>query len=194
MKNMLFMMVLFCVSSLAGQAQNVNANSFDDSLRSEADKLLTEWMDAFLAYQCTYSDSALDGGVLCPACARMHGRIGDAVLPLMYLAEKTGNQKYLLGAKRLMAWMENVHRPDGSWMNDVHVSDWNGTTVFAAIDLYAALHYHGHLLDDSTRNHWKMCIRDRCGGVHRYQYVEFVTRGIDFLCTDMYLKTGNTGK
>ena len=51
MKNMLFMMVLFCVSSLAGQAQNVNANSFDDSLRSEADKLLTEWMDAFLAYQ-----------------------------------------------------------------------------------------------------------------------------------------------
>ena len=150
MKNMLFMMVLFCVSSLAGQAQNVNANSFDDSLRSEADKLLTEWMDAFLAYQCTYSDSALDGGVLCPACARMHGRIGDAVLLLMYLAEKTGNQKYLLGAKRLMAWMENVHRPDGSWMNDVHVSDWNGTTVFAAIALYEALHYHGHLLDDST--------------------------------------------
>ena len=45
MKNMLFMMVLFCVSSLAGQARNVNANSFDDSLRSEADKLLTEWMD-----------------------------------------------------------------------------------------------------------------------------------------------------
>ena len=155
MKNMLFMMVLFCVSSLAGQAQNVNANSFDDSLRSEADKLLTEWMDAFLAYQCTYSDSALDGGVLCPACARMHGRIGDAVLPLMYLAEKTGNQKYLLGAKRLMAWMENVHRPDGSWMNDVHVSDWNGTTVFAAIALYEALHYHGHLLDDSTHHHWK---------------------------------------
>ena len=87
MKNMLFMMVLFCVSSLAGQARNVNANSFDDSLRSEADKLLTEWMDAFLAYQYTCSDSALDGGVLCPACARMHGRIGDAVLPLMYLAE-----------------------------------------------------------------------------------------------------------
>lgn len=155
MKNMLFMMVLFCVSSLAGQARNVNANSFDDSLRSEADKLLTEWMDAFLAYQYTCSDSALDGGVLCPACARMHGRIGDAVLPLMYLAEKTGNQKYLLGAKRLMAWMENVHRPDGSWMNDVHVSDWNGTTVFAAIALYEALHYHGHLLDDSTHHHWK---------------------------------------
>ena len=61
----------------------------------------------------------------------------------------------LLAAKKLMKWMENVHRPDGSWMNDVHVSDWSGTTVFAAIALYEAVHYHGHLLDDSTRNHWK---------------------------------------
>ena len=155
MRNLFFIVVLFGVSSLVGQTQNVNGKSFDDSLRSEANELLTEWMDTFLAYQCTHSDSALDGGVLCPACARIHGRIGDAVLPLMYLAEKTGNSKYLLGAKRLMAWMENVHRPDGSWMNDVHVSDWNGTTVFASIALYEALHYHGHLLDDSTRNHWK---------------------------------------
>ena len=73
----------------------------------------------------------------------------------MYLADKTGNDKYLLAAKKLMKWMENVHRPDGSWMNDVHVSDWSGTTVFAAIALYEAVHYHGHLLDDSTRNHWK---------------------------------------
>lgn len=155
MRNLFFIMVLFGVSFLVGQTQNVNGKFFDDSLRSEANELLTEWMDTFLSYQCTHSDSALDGGVLCPACARIHGRIGDAVLPLMYLAEKTGDSKYLLGAKRLMAWMENVHRPDGSWMNDVHVSDWNGTTVFASIALYEALHYHGHLLDDSTRNHWK---------------------------------------
>ena len=51
-------------------------------------------------------------GILCPACARIHGRIGDTVLPLMYLADKTGNDKYLLAAKKLMKWMENVHRPD----------------------------------------------------------------------------------
>ena len=61
----------------------------------------------------------------------------------------------MLADKKLMKWMENVHRPDGSWMNDVHVSDWSGTTVFAAIALYEAVHYHGHLLDDSTCNHWK---------------------------------------
>ena len=93
---MFFIMILFYVSFLSGQARNVNGNSFDNSLRCEADKLLTKWMDTFLTYQCIHPDSALDGGVLCPACARMHGRIGDAVLPLMYLAEKTGNDKYAI--------------------------------------------------------------------------------------------------
>lgn len=149
------MVLLFCASFSLVQVAKADEKAFDDSLRCEAEMLLTEWMDTFLTYQYVSPHKALDGGVLCPACARVHGRIGDAVLPLMYLADKTGNQKYLLGAKRLMAWMENVHRPDGSWMNDVHVSDWNGTTVFAAIALYEALHHHGHLLDDSTRNHWK---------------------------------------
>lgn len=154
MRNMFFA-ALLCVLSLSGQVRAGNTFFSDDDLRDEAEKLLTEWVDTLLVYQCADLHPALDGGILCPACARIHGRIGDAVLPLMYLADKTGNDKYLLAAKRLMSWMENVHRPDGSWMNDVHVSDWSGTTVFAAIALYEALHYHGHLLDDSTRNHWK---------------------------------------
>lgn len=152
-------MMLLCFFCLAGQARTNNGVS-DARLRQEAESVLTEWMDAFLAYQCDHPDEALNGGVLCPACARMHGRIGDAVLPLMYLADKSGDRKYLEGAKRLMRWMENVHRPDGAWMNDVHVSDWNGTTVFASIALYEALHYHGHLLDDSTRNHWKQQLQE----------------------------------
>lgn len=155
MRNIVFALLLFSATLLPGQVRNTNTPLSDDLLRSESTGLLTEWMDTFLNYQCDNPDPALNGGILCPACARMHGRIGDAVLPLMYLADKTGTPKYLHGAKRLMAWMENVHRPDGSWMNDVHVSDWNGTTVFASIALYEALLHHGHLLDDSTRNHWK---------------------------------------
>lgn len=154
MKNITFVVLLYALS-LSGQVRTTNAVFSDDALRTEAQNLLTEWVDTLLTYQCDGLHPALDGGLLCPACARMHGRIGDTVLPLMYLADKTGDDKYLLAAKRLMAWMENVHRPDGSWMNDVHVSDWSGTTVFAAIALYEALHYHGRLLDDSTRNHWK---------------------------------------
>lgn len=148
------MIMLCCTLPLMGQTRTADDTAYDDSLRREAESLLTEWMDTFLDYQCTHDDPALDGGVLCPACARIHGRIGDAVLPLMYLADRTGDEKYLLGAKRLMSWMENIHYPDGAWMNDVNVSDWNGTTVFAAIALYEALHYHGHLLDKETRELW----------------------------------------
>ena len=154
MRNIVFIVIAF-VLSFSGRVCAGNPVYSDNSLRNDAEKLLVEWVDALLTYQCEGLHPSLDGGILCPACARIHGRIGDTVLPLMYLADKTGNDKYLLAAKKLMKWMENVHRPDGSWMNDVHVSDWSGTTVFAAIALYEAVHYHGHLLDDSTRNHWK---------------------------------------
>ncbi|WP_300701635.1 hypothetical protein [Bacteroides sp.] len=155
MRNLIIVLLLLSASFLSAQETKSKTLSFNNSLRIESEKLLTEWMDTFLTYQLDNLYPSLYGGVLCPACARIHGRIGDAVLPLMYLAEKTRNDKYLSAAKRLMAWMENVHLLNGSWMNDVHVSDWNGTTVFASIALYEALHYHGHLLDDSTRNHWK---------------------------------------
>ncbi|WP_320935888.1 sulfatase-like hydrolase/transferase [Bacteroides nordii] len=136
-------------------AIGVRAGYKDSSIQAEADELLAEWVETLLTYQINHKNASLDGGLLCPACARVHGRCGDAVLPLMYIAEKTCNEKYVTAAKNLMHWMGNVHQPDGSWMNDVNVSDWNGTTVFAAIALYEALHHHGHLLDDSTRNAWR---------------------------------------
>ena len=133
----------------------VRAGYKDSSLQANADELLAEWTDALLAHQLNHPNSSLKGGLLCPACARVHGRCGDAVLPLMYMADKTNNTKYLTAAKDLMRWMDNVRMDNGSWMNDVNVSDWNGTTVFAAIALYEALHHHGHLLDDSTRGAWR---------------------------------------
>lgn len=155
MRNLLAIILLAGCLFLPVSVQGTEKELQDKLFRREANGLLTEWMDTFLEYQCLGVSPSLDGGVFCPACARIHGRIGDAVLPLMYLADHTHNDKYLNAAKRLMGWMENVHCLDGSWMNDVNVSNWNGTTVFAAIALYEALHYHGHLLNDSIYNHWK---------------------------------------
>ena len=71
MRSMFFMVMLFYTSLLSGQVRNMNENPFDDSLRNEANNLLTEWMDTFLTYQCNNPNPALNGGVLCPACARM---------------------------------------------------------------------------------------------------------------------------
>ena len=67
MKNLFIIMMLLYASFLSGQIRNINENPFDDALRSEADKLLTEWMDTFLTYQCNNPNPALSGGILCPA-------------------------------------------------------------------------------------------------------------------------------
>ena len=42
--------------------------------------------------------------------------------------------------------------------------------------------------DDTSGGFGKLILGFQCGGVHRYQYVAFVARGIDFLCTDMHLE------
>lgn len=138
--------VLFCMPKTIRAQEHVYEAS---------EALLKEWVDTLLSYQISHINLSLDGGLLCPACARVHGRCGDAVLPLMYMAEKSKDIRYVQAAQRLMKWMENVRVYDGAWMNDVNVSDWNGTTVFSVIALYEALHYHKHLLDDSTYNAWR---------------------------------------
>ena len=101
MRNIVFIVIAF-VLSFSGRVCAGNPVYSDNSLRNDAEKLLVEWVDALLTYQCEGLHPSLDGGILCPACARIHGRIGDTVLPLMYLADKTGNDKYLLAAKKLM--------------------------------------------------------------------------------------------
>ena len=87
MRNIVFIVIAF-VLSFSGRVCAGNPVYSDNSLRNDAEKLLVEWVDALLAYQCEGLHPSLDGGILCPACARIHGRIGDTVLPLMYLATR----------------------------------------------------------------------------------------------------------
>ncbi|MEA4937926.1 MAG: hypothetical protein VB102_15005, partial [Paludibacter sp.] len=153
--------LFFIVCSLIIPTQELGANPYSsniklaESIRQSADELLSEWVDSLLTYQIKHNNPSLNGGLLCPACARVHGRCGDAVLPMMYMAKHTRDKKYIQAAKQLMQWMDKVRMPDGSWMNDVHVSDWNGTTVFMAISLAETLKHYGDLLDDSTRGVWR---------------------------------------
>lgn len=150
-----FTITIMLLISFVLYGNNINNDLTRDKIRIEAETLLKEWVDTLLTLQYESKFPSLDGGIICPACARIHGRIGDFVLPLMYMADKTRNEKYLVAAERLMTWMKTVRQPDGSWMNDVNVSDWNGTTVFFAIALGEAVKYHGHLLDAETLDTWK---------------------------------------
>ena len=118
-------------------------------------QLLETWCDGLLAYQSNNPYPALRGALLCPACAIIHGRCGDAVYPLLRVAHTTGRAKYLEAALLVHEWSEQqVSRANGSWINDVTLSSWQGITVFHAIALAEALHHHGTILDTATRQRW----------------------------------------
>lgn len=117
--------------------------------------LLKEWCDRLIDLQITeISDPHFHGGILCPACAMIHGRIADAVYPFTLLYDKTKDTKYLNAAKKVIEWSEfNLLRKDGSIYND-KCSSWKGISVFSATSLGDALYYHGKCLDKETRQKW----------------------------------------
>jgi hypothetical protein len=139
--------------------------------------LLQTWCDGLLSHQLTETkDPALRGALLCPACALIHGRCGDAVYPLLRVAHTTGDAKYLNAALLVYEWTEHqVSRTDGSWINDVTLSSWQGITVFHTIALAEAVQHHGAVLDTVTRQRWT----DR------------IARAVKFLDGFISIETGN---
>lgn len=117
--------------------------------------LLKLWCDTLLELQITeIGRSGIYGGIMCPACSRIHGRSADAMYPLMCMAQLTGERRYLDGAKRLFEWSAHMSRPDGSFLNDTS-STWKGITVFAALQLGEAILHHGALLETAELQAWK---------------------------------------
>ncbi len=118
--------------------------------------LLKEWCDGMLKMQIHNPSNLEEHGALgCPSCSHIHGRCMDAVYPFLYMADSTGDQKYVEGAKLVMTWAENnVSQADGSWTVIRNPKSWKGITVFGAIALAEALHYHGDVLDAATRKAW----------------------------------------
>lgn len=120
--------------------------------RAEAQALLREWGTGLLGLQVLdASRPELHGSLRCPACGLLHGRCGDAALPLLALAASSGDHRYLDAVSALWGWMKNVDAPDGAWTNDVDPKSWKGITVFSSIAWAEALEWHGELLDEPLR-------------------------------------------
>ncbi|WPR70149.1 hypothetical protein SLW70_09315 [Flavobacterium sp. NG2] len=134
-------------------------NSHQEDLtdfETNAFQLLTTWCDAMIRDQINNpNDSVTHGALYCHACEKIHGRCQEAVYPFLYMADKTGDKKYLEAAIKVMDWSVNVDLPDGSWTNMLDPKSWYGTTVFGVIALGEALHYHGHLLPKETKTKWE---------------------------------------
>jgi hypothetical protein len=142
------------LASITANAQGAGASSPEQRLYAET---LKTWCDGLLVRQVTeMRDPAFHGGLLCPSCAFIHGRCGDAVYSLLRMAHTTGEAKYLRAAMLVHEWSQvQVSRADGSWINDVTLSTWQGITVFHTIALAEALEHHGEVLDAATRALWK---------------------------------------
>jgi hypothetical protein len=119
----------------------------------EAERLLRDWCGGLLRQQILEpGQSTRHGAFRCPSCDRLHGRCGDAILPFLTMAARSGDMRYREAAMKLWSWMKNVDSPDGSWTNEPDPESWKGTTVFTSIALAETLDWHGELLDESTRS------------------------------------------
>ena len=119
-------------------------------------ELFTDWCDGMIRVQINNPSNLEEHGVLdCPSCSHIHGRCMDAVYPFLYMADVTGDKKYTEAAKLVMTWAENnVSQENGAWTVIRNPKSWKGITVFGAIALAEALHYHGHVLDEETHTAW----------------------------------------
>lgn len=132
--------------------------------------LLTQWCEKLLSLQvCDKAEDGILGGILCPACSRVHGRSLDALYPFLCMADRTGDEKWVQAAKQLFDWAEqSVSLPDGSYACDTN-NAWLGITVFSVTQLCEALKYHGHLLDSKTVIRWKARVRKAADFLMQYQ-------------------------
>lgn len=126
------------------------------SPRDKAQDLLTRWCDGLIAVQVKeMGRPELKGGMLCPACGLLHGRIGDVAYPFVHVYSVTGDRKYLESAEAAVDWCEtNMLLPTGLYRND-RQTYWRSTTAFFAIPLWKTLRDYGNMLPEATRRKWR---------------------------------------
>lgn len=145
------------------QAKNIRSD------QQEMFDLLKQWCDQLLFFQIGHESIAVDGGIVCPACALMHGRTPDAIYPLLYMTEQTGDEKYKNAAIKLLNWGErNVRLADGSWNNEVNIYSWNGITVFGLIALMESVQDFAYLLDEETRQQCMRTINEQAAFIYSF--------------------------
>ncbi len=119
---------------------------------NEAQQLLDTWCKTLHSYQISHNDPRINGGLLCPSCARIHGRIIDAIYPFLKQADLTNDPSFIEVAWEIFTWSSTVDLPDGSWINELRTCSWNGTTVFAVTSLAESLLHFSHLLTEDRYN------------------------------------------
>lgn len=137
--------------------------------------LLRNWTGALKALQITSPLESLNGGILCPACSRVHGRSIDAIYPFLKAYADTGDRSYYASAKSLYSWTNGLKNLDGSWNNDLHIVDWNGISVFNLISVLSTIEDFRDSIEVDDLRLW----------------MEDYRKTADFVCETFTISTGN---
>ena len=131
-------------------------------MKTRAYNLMKEWCDTLLSHQVRTNTPYTDGGLLCPACHVIHGRIADLCFPLTVIWAHTGEEKYLEEADRLIDWSEyNLQTPDKLWYNDI-TNRWYATSAFSAMSIGEALYHFGDKIPERYREKWFAIFKRMC--------------------------------
>lgn len=131
------------------------------NFKNQVYNLMKNWCDELLKTQLSMPDPLLDGAILCPGCAVVHGRCADMVLPLVLLYKQTGSEHYLTAAKKLIDWTEyNLLSENDDYRNDL-ANRWKGTNIFTCLMLGETLHRFKDILDEETFAKWDAIFRRR---------------------------------
>ena len=131
------------------------------SFKAKVYNLMKDWCDELLKTQLSLPDPLLDGAIVCPGCAVVHGRCADMVLPLVLLYRDTNDEKYLTAAKKLIDWTEyNLLSENDDYRNDL-ANRWKGTNIFTCLMLGETLHRFHDVLDKETFTKWDALFRRR---------------------------------
>jgi hypothetical protein len=164
-------------------AAGVSGSEYDLLTR----QLLADWCDGMLKHQIDAPDDPTRHGALdCPSCGFIHGRCWEAVYPFLHMARSSGEAKYLDAAIKVYDWAKNVTREDGRWTNGMDPESWAGTSIFGAIALAEALHYHGDLLDDARRKQWTQRLDQAAEGYLSTDFTAIDFTNINYGFTAVY--------
>lgn len=132
------------------------------SFKNRVYDLMKSWCDELLKTQLDMpNEPLLDGAVLCPGCAIVHGRCADMILPLVLLYKQTGKEHYLSAAKKLIDWTDyNLLTEHDDYRNDLG-NRWKGTNIFSCLAIGETLHRFGDILDKETFEKWDNIFRRR---------------------------------
>lgn len=171
---------------LSEAAENPPTNNKDQSAyKTLVESLLQSWCDGMIRHQIVdINDPARHGALWCPACQKIHGRCMDSVYPFMHMAHKTGDERYLNAAILSMEWSKNVSKEDGSWTVIPDPKSWAGITVFGAIALAEALHYHSDILPTDIEQKWRARLAKAADYV--YKHFDLTFTNINYGATAIY--------